>query len=282
MVIQTTPDSASVYANGKFIGISPVVVPVDSADSVEISVSQPGYSEWSATVWRGAGDTAIILAPLRRISPSLSVFVDPPGSEVILDGQRISAGSVVDYMTTIGVHQLVVRNDSMGRSTEAVAPFKNPERYFYRAKLGTVIVPRIPAAFLVPGSVQMTDGEYVEGAAMLVGNIALGYFAFHTQQEYTDRVSQYDQAVASYGSAGSDAEATRRHDEVQMRKDDMDKYYALRTATFAVFVGGYLYTVIDALLHHLVGDVVEFVPLRETPSREFPATETRAQVRIKF
>lgn len=281
LYITSTPDSAQVRIGTAFVGNTPVFLSTVPDDSVSIAVSRTGYQEWLTTT-SGAGDSVVIMARLKREEAAITVLVDPPSASVVWDGVQISKGSVRDYLTITGPHQLIVRDDSTGRSKELLTLFKNPERYWFRAQFGVVKWERIVPAFLVPGSLHIADGEFVKGSVMFLGNMALGYLAILSQQEYNDRIGQYDRAIDMYNNAPTDAEATRRHEDVLLRKSDRDKYYTLRTVTFSLLIAGYAYTVIDALLNHLVGDSVELVPLRDVPGLPFPTAKEGTQVQVKF
>jgi hypothetical protein len=280
--IESIPDSANVSVGGTMVGVTPVDLRATRGDTLALWLSALGFRNWTASYVPGAADTSHLLIRLERENPTISVLVEGSNTEVLLDGKRIAKGSIFDHMIVPGDHHLVVSDDSSGRSADIKVRFRDPQRYFFSAQLGTVRKERVFGAFLFPGSTHILDGEYVTGSLMLVGSVALGYAAFNEASDYSNYRGRYDLACRNYYQASTDAEATRLHQVVADSKSELDRAYTRKLVAFSLFIGGYLYSVIDGLLHHSIGDVLQVVPPRDIPGLPFPADAGRAQVRLTF
>ncbi len=279
--IQSQPDSARVYQNGAPAGTTPLVLSGTPGDSLILMLAKPGFQDWETVAILAEDRPGEVIARLNRNEASVSVYVDNPHMSVLLDGRPISKGPITDYLSSIGSHRLAVRNDSTGQEKEIVATLPEARRYFFRAGFGVFSVDRLLLAFLLPGSLEIADGEYIKGAALLIGNVALGYLAVRSQAEYSDRLDEYNTSAWRYLAASNETEATRWRQDLLARKSELDKSYARRTVTIGLFAAAYCYGLIDALLHHLTGDVLELVPLRNIEGLPFPSAKG-AQVQIRF
>lgn len=280
--IETVPNRAFLAVGGASLGVTPFRLHAKRGDTLALWLSATGFSDWRATYVPGVADSSHLFVRLERADPTISVVVDPPNSAVILDGKRVAQGAVFGHVTEFGDHHLVVVNDSLGRRADMKLSFTEAQRYFFSARLGSVREGRVAGAFLLPGSVHLLDGEYMTGSLMLVGTIALGYFAFSELSDYGSCRDRYDRAMAEYLVAPTDAQATRLHQDVADAKSELDRAYTRKIVALSLFVGGYVYSVIDGLLHHALGDVVRVVPPREIPGLPFPSDDGRVQARITF
>ncbi len=261
IAISSEPEAASVYINRKFAGTCPLTLSDVGSDTLQITVSKPLYYSWFTTLVPRAGETTELTAKLERRRATISVLTNSPGITVSLDNRVLPRDSVTDHAIASGLHKLFARHDSTGREIEAQFTAKDGQKLIYRADFGAHSTTRTALAMLLPGSAQLLDKSYAEGSLMFVGSIALGVNAVIAHSDYRDRVDQYDLAWSNYINAPTETEAARLHEDVENRKNDLDKAYARRAVSAALFVAGYVYSVIDALLHHTVVDRFEVVPV---------------------
>ena len=90
--VGSSPSGADVVFNGKFVGETPITVPVFSSSSPgqTISVSKTGYVTWTRLFSQNpaAGQTIPVFAPLQStdVTGSIKVITSPSGALVNLDG----------------------------------------------------------------------------------------------------------------------------------------------------------------------------------------------------
>jgi hypothetical protein len=280
--ITSIPDSAAVVINDTIVGTTPCTRMVTPGSTVDVRLLRFGYHQWSAGVACVPGDTTELHIVLERTVAAFSVMVDGRRSAVSLDGVEISRGPVLDHPTTRGPHMITVRDDSLGRGLSEKVSFEEAKRHFFIARFGSVRPFRVLGTLLLPGSVQMSDGHSIEGAVLFVGSTALGYLTVQSHFEHTDRLHDYESAMRAYVAAATDVEAKRQHEVLSMRKNDLDRAFARRSTFVALFSLCYLYNVIDGLLNHLLGDVLEIVPVHQIPGIPFPGDLQGASMRLKF
>lgn len=283
LIISSTPANANVYVDDKCVGVSPDTLTGLSTDTVHIAAWKAYCEPWSASIVPRAGSVTEITANLRHRATILNVFANRRNASIFLDSRLVSRGSLFDCEIGSGAHELRVRDNSSGRN--AVLEFNAIEGQPLNldAKLGVISPSRVILALLVPGSAQLLDGDYTRGGIMLLGSIALGVNMAMAQDEYLDRVYQYDVAWQNYANATTEVDAARLHDEVVSRKSDLNSYYARRTVSIAVFAAAYAYTVIDALLNHLKVNVIEVAPLATPQSAGAPSlSDAGVEVRVKL
>ncbi|HTY38954.1 MAG TPA: PEGA domain-containing protein [Bacteroidota bacterium] len=279
--IGSVPDSAFVFINNERTGRTPMTVTLRAGDSADVDVEFPGFQHWSSLLRGGSDSATDILAHLTRNQASVSVIVSPRNSSVTMDDSCLGTGSVFDAFASTGNHRFVVKNDSIGRALELVTSFQIPQRYFLRSEFNAFRPTRIIPMIFLPGVVQLVDRDYLKGSLMFVGTFALGYLAIRAHLDYSDRLDKYDAAISTYVTAQSELQADVRHQQVVDRKSDLDQYYARRAVFTALFAGAYACTLIDALLHHFTGDVLEVVPIRSVPGLDFPSDRKGVEVRVR-
>ncbi|MGD0337791.1 MAG: PEGA domain-containing protein [Bacteroidota bacterium] len=292
ITIASRPDSATVIVANKRVGVSqagvtPVVLTDLPADTLQIMVSKKYHDSWSTFLIPAEGSTTNLIAKLTIRATKINVFANHSNVSVYLDDELISHGSVLDYVTSAGPHKISMCDDTTGKRINILTNLDmNSAYYSYLGMFGVRSTRRAVLATLLPGSAQLSDGAFFEGAAMAVGFIALGYNALYSHKEYNNRLDKYDTALDYYIAAPSEIEAFRRYEDVNTRKADLDKYYLRRTISLSVLVAFYIYTVVDALLNHLIVDEIEIVPLNSFPTdhRGFPLSMTPigAQIKLKL
>jgi hypothetical protein len=280
--IASDPDSALLSINGIRKGTTPLLVADTANEVLTVSVSRDGYLDSEVQIRPSSQDTMQILIRLKRTFPTLSVFSNCAGSPIRIDDSTVSTGTLLGFQTSIGAHRICVQNDSLGRSLVLTPFLSEPVRYFVKADFRMVVPARLAGAFFLPGVDQMSDGEYVKGSVLLAATVAFGYLAFDSHSQYTDRLRAYDAAMTSYLGAQTDVLATLLHEDLLLRKTDLDKAYVRRTVYFTLFAGSYLYGLVDAMLHHLLGDLISVVPLRDIPGLPFPKEAKGIEIHARF
>lgn len=106
--ITTEPAGARVMVNGVWIGETPVEVPLELVDFAEqtmlVHVQHPGYRNLSTRTAAGSLPLHFALEPVGR----LTLSVQPPEADVLLDGEPLARDERSDVEVDVGAHQLVV------------------------------------------------------------------------------------------------------------------------------------------------------------------------------
>jgi hypothetical protein len=283
--LTSTPDSAVVYISQKFAGHTPLFLSNLSQDTLMITISKRLCESWRTSIIPKEDDTTKICAQLVNRSTTMNIFVHPSNAQVFIDDKFASMGNLIEFNTSEGPHKITVRDDITGHKQDLLTDTKAGMLHSYRAKFGVNSIRRGFFAAIIPGSSQIIDGAYLKGTAMFFGSITLGYYAIQSQSDYKSRRDEYDSALRNYITASTEDEAFRRHDDVEIRKSDLDKYYARRTVSLALFAACYIYSLADGLLNHLTTDYIEVIPLSEVQAApDLPSTghSTGAQIKVKF
>lgn len=87
--VDSEPQGAVVYIDGKETGRTPVVLERIQAGKRKVTLSHPGFREWSAEVELAPGEERTITADLKPLSEVMTFQVrsEPPEASVFLDGR---------------------------------------------------------------------------------------------------------------------------------------------------------------------------------------------------
>ena len=261
LIVHSNPESANVFIGNKYSGVTPLVLSDIPPDSQFIRVTKQFYTSWSMALFAAEGSRTELSALLSERPATMNVLLSPASASVFLDDKFIAKGSVVNTPVTVGTHKLAVHDDSTGRAAETILNISKTAALTYRAELGARSAPRALLAIVIPGSAQLLDRSYLKGSLFLVGSIALGANALMAQNEYRDRLDQYDRAMDRYVAAPTETEASRLHEDLDARKSDLNTSYTYRNLSLAAFVAGYLFSVVDAYVNHLTEDRLDLAPL---------------------
>lgn len=281
--ITSQPESALVYVNNRPAGVTPVTLSDLPPDTLRIALRKNYHTTWFARLVPVEGHITSLHIPLESYRSTLNVFSSLSDASVFIDDSLVSVGSITNLDVKSGPHRLRVEHTSTGRLLDEQFFVQVAQVLAFRADFGVKSLSRAGLAFVLPGSAQILDGAYTEGIIMLFGGVALGLNAIGTQNAYTDRLSRYDYAWNNYINAPTEIEAARRHQELDSRKTDLNTYYARRNVSLGMFLAAYTYSVVDALLGHLVVDRIEVLPLtasQTNPGSSASLSAVGAQVRI--
>jgi hypothetical protein len=116
--IETMPDGASVYLNGRYAGLSPYVDPSLAPGLYRIRVGKPGYYDRDLTVVVGTSDRLILLVELKEIRGRIAVTVVPSDADIYIDGDPAGTGP---NEAREGTHTVAARAFGYEESTVQVA-----------------------------------------------------------------------------------------------------------------------------------------------------------------
>jgi hypothetical protein len=101
----------TLFIDGEERGALPLPPQQVSAGTHTVSVRRPGFAEFSQRVQVESGQTAEVIAVLEAEAAILTVQVDVPGAEVVIDGQDQGEAPVREVLLTPGSHEIIVRKD---------------------------------------------------------------------------------------------------------------------------------------------------------------------------
>jgi hypothetical protein len=175
LYVETTPKSADIYVDGRYIAQSPSVVPSLVPGTHSVRLHKAGYNEYVGTFTVYAGEqtpVTVTLSPQSGNVGSIEVSSVPPGSALYLDTNYMGLTPTNDYfdLTSLapGSHTILLRHTDYQDYTQTV----------YVPAGGTITVNANLAA-IVPGPTPDTTGQVViasspSGAEVLVDNVYKG------------------------------------------------------------------------------------------------------------
>ncbi len=283
LTINSIPDSARVYLNYKYLGITPIKVSKLFTDTVQIKLRKNYYDDWSTFFVPIKDQSMNLVVRLNKRKATVNVFTNSLNSSILIDDKFEAKGSLTSYEIPFGKHKINARDESTGRKVEKIFEVDDALDYSYSAKFNTHSFARAALSIVIPGSAQIIDGSYLEGSLMLLGNLALIYAAITTQNEYINRLHTYDASLDLYIKAPSEIEATRRFDDVQVRKNDLNNYNLRRTISFSALIVAYIYSVVDAWINHLLTDEIEIMlPNEFTDKPNLPIKSNSVGVKLNL
>jgi len=139
VTIRTEPAGAEVFLDGKDMGITPLILPVEEARSPNLSLQLTGYHEWTGVIAKETPLPDPIV--LKMQSQRVTVRTQPPGAQVSLDGTRIGKSPVVIQIPAVGNHTLkaeLERHESVAIKVGKGKPVPDPlvlQPLFYTVKV---------------------------------------------------------------------------------------------------------------------------------------------------
>jgi hypothetical protein len=112
LFVTSTPAQASVYLEGIYKGVTPLMLSDTAAGSHILQVRLSGYDEWKSTVDVPSGGTRTVTAILSQINTNvirgINVSSNPGGANVLLDGLKKGFAPVTLNNIAAGIHILEI------------------------------------------------------------------------------------------------------------------------------------------------------------------------------
>ncbi|WP_048149161.1 PEGA domain-containing protein [Palaeococcus ferrophilus] len=105
--ITSDPSEAEVYVNGAYGGVTPLTLTLDPG-TYQIKLSKEDYEDYTTTVTLKPGENRELSVTLTPAFGHLTVYSDPPGADVYVDGAFVGATPLEDYKLSTGQHELKV------------------------------------------------------------------------------------------------------------------------------------------------------------------------------
>ena len=121
--IETVPDGASLFINGRLTGATPVLFERLKAGVYGVRIEKEGYAPFFRRVVVGAGGVLINEALESIRTGALSLRVEPNGAEVVLDGEIVGHTPLEMSNLAAGPHELTIRKtnfDSYSKCVEII------------------------------------------------------------------------------------------------------------------------------------------------------------------
>jgi putative ABC transport system substrate-binding protein len=119
--INTDPSGASVYLDGKSVGVSPYEGKDVAPRSYKIRIEKEGYAVWEKTEVVEIGKKAEVLAQLRAKEGGLEILSEPSGARIYLDGKEREQTPFVLSGVQLGEHLVRVVKEGYEQYEERVS-----------------------------------------------------------------------------------------------------------------------------------------------------------------
>jgi len=172
--VKSSPSGAQVYVDGTYNGVTPITLTLYPGNH-NIVLKQPGYNDWSTSVYVTAGSSQTISPSLTpAIFGSISIGSAPAGASVFLDSayQGITNPSGGLTLNNIPSGSHIVKLTASGYNDWLETVYVKPNANTYVPVLMTRIGPSptpVPAA----GAINIVSTP--SGAEILIDNIFRGY-----------------------------------------------------------------------------------------------------------
>jgi len=140
--VRSTPTGASVYIDGTYKGVTPLMISGLSEGSHQVKLSKSGYSDHTQTVFATAGKTTIVSPTLISNRPStgaLNVKSTPSGANVYIGGTYKGITPLVVSELSEGSHQVRLARGGYYDHTQTVSITAG-----YTATVSPTLSPRSP------------------------------------------------------------------------------------------------------------------------------------------
>ncbi len=151
LVLNTSPDGASVLIDDVFRGNTPLVITTNEPGIYWVTFSLPGYRKLTTSVRVESGKTTEINGILIPLAGSVNITTRPAGAMILLDTINLGA-------TPILIHNLTVGNHTITVVKEGYVPAENP------VTVDDGLTTQI-SIILIPASTPLTDTSKAAGPA---------------------------------------------------------------------------------------------------------------------
>jgi len=106
--ITSVPSGASVWLDGRQIGITPYENNVLQPGNYQLSVRKDGYEDYSQTIIAGSDQKTTVVANLVALMGNLNITSEPAGASILLDGKP-EGSTPGTIQKKAGTYQIVLR-----------------------------------------------------------------------------------------------------------------------------------------------------------------------------
>jgi len=250
LVVTTVPESSAVYVENVFAGKAPVRLSSQKPGTRNIKVIKVNFAIWEQNVELHPGETVTVEAKLKTKFGMVSIEVNSPDAEVLVDGSVVSSGSVADQLIAGGWHEIEVRRVG-GRDAVSEHTYIMPgEKARWQARFDVASRRAFLWSLAVPGLGQVIDGSVPEGLLFMGGFVAACLFTVTQSEHYTDALNQYNGTLARYRLLTDESQTMIAGQELSAQYDRLKSPRNLRTVAFALAGGVYVSSLVEAFLNH--------------------------------
>jgi hypothetical protein len=268
--IVSNPDSAGIYLDDIYVGKSPLRLANVKPGWRSVKLSKRDCAIWEDRVLLVPGNVVSVQAKLRSRFGTLNLEVFSPDIQVAVDGKRIGAGSLVDYMIPSGWHDIGAVLPASADSVGETIYIRPGETARWEARFAVPSMKSFWYSLLLPGLGQTVNRSPGEGFALMGGFLAACVAGYLTNVLYHDRLTEYDDARAAYESMTTEAAAKSAGDALAGKHEDLNASYKLRSVVFGVAGAIYLYSLVDAFFNHDTDNLISPLTLN-TRTRVIPS-----------
>lgn len=109
--ISSEPVGGEVYINGSYKGITPLTLELYPGDYT-VEIKKEGYESYTEKTRVLPGKTTSITATLSLLNGALTIFSEPSGAEVYLNGTLIGSTPIQNYKITPGKYKLEITKEN--------------------------------------------------------------------------------------------------------------------------------------------------------------------------
>ena len=253
------PSGASVLVNDSLIGITPIQFVKVPLGVIKIDINKEGYQTWTMGYVLRKEYNRVITCTAELKSNYSTMFFNSlgEGAKVTMSGLEREFQEGDSLTMLAGTHSVSVHLP--GRINNAELHFALLPNQNYKLSLRkNVYHPELVLySILLPGSGQFADGAKAKGLGIFTGIFALGSAAYFFSDDYARKVDNYNSARIDYLAANDEITAIAAKDVINKLKNEADRSLQKKRLFTALFVGAYLYNILDVVVFHSLKEELE-------------------------
>jgi len=260
--IYSNPSGAKVYFNDSLVGSAPLKSLKIPLGTTKIKLQKKGYQDFEGSIFINKEFSQLFNFnfKLQSIYGKLDFTTVPSNENISVDDKKINTKENGFIKIIGGMHNfeyenvLTKKNKNKDFNVEPDKKYKvviNKNQFYSDALIESIII---------PGLGQMLDDSHLDGAVIFACTAGLGVAAVNSLRSYTNNENNYDIIRKQYLDADDELSAINTKQLLNAAQDKMNKSLTSTRILWGLFIGAYIYNIVDVILWHTHRDVLRLLP----------------------
>ena len=193
---------------------------------------------------------------LKRDSADINFSSLSPSSKIFIDNKLIDNIKNNSKLLKSGIHNLIVDIENEKSRLGMDFNIKPDKNYKVVLKKNKFFIRPFLYSVILPGIGQFSDGARAKGALIFVSTFTLATATILSSVNYSKKINNYNAERINYLNAMNEYDALADRDNMNILKNDADKALTWKRIFTGLFLGAYIYNIIDVLFYHSFKDVL--------------------------